>query len=329
MQQHGDSRVIHPYTGLGGLCIRARKAPSSPPRARSRARAHALHTHAHLRAPQPRACPHRCAAAAAPFPVAGPFPWLPDFEGRRREGGCAASRRGRQESLPCLGLGRLVCHLKPCAIYRLCRLSPSARGRRPVVRGSKTFGFWPAGHPCPPFDGGSPCQVPKPTRWGAASQVAKLRLWLEDHTQSIRFAVYYTLRDAHRRLTANLARAADAADTEEARRAASLEVCKARGLLRAQVYEVNDALESPLTSAAADGAAPADIRLLIAAGSAVNEPEGGPSVAVMNAAMYGQVEVLATLLEAKAAVNAADEKKRKHPWSQSKTKVQNCYSIIC
>ena len=162
-------------------------------------------------------------------------------------------------------------------------------------------------------------------RWA----VSKLRLWLEDHTQSIRFAVYYTLRDAHRRLTANLARAADAADTEEARRAASLEVCKARGLLRARVYEVNDALESPLTSAAADGAAPADIRLLIAAGSAVNEAEGGPSVAAVNAAMYGQVEVLATLLEAKAAVNAADEKKRKHPWSQSKTKVQKCYSIIC
>ena len=218
--------MIHPYTGLGGLCIRARKAPSSPPRARSRARAHALHTHAHLRAPQPRACPHRCAAAAAPFPVAGPFPWLPDFEGRRREGGCAASRRGRQESLPCLGLGRLVCHLKPCAIYRLCRLSPSARGRRPVVRGSKTFGFWPAGHPCPPFDGGSPCQVPKPTRWGAASQVAKLRLWLEDRTLTLVEALPLHPRLAHRQLLLRLRTALRADAPPEARRALALDLCK-------------------------------------------------------------------------------------------------------
>ena len=103
MQQHGDSRVIHPYTGLGGLCIRVRRAPSSP-----------------------------------------------------------AARAERAAVLQADAGVKTVCHLKPCAIYRLCRLSPvpaiclglgrlspSARGRRLVVRGSKTSGSRPVGAPFP------------------------------------------------------------------------------------------------------------------------------------------------------------------------------------
>ena len=139
-------------------------------------------------------------------------------------------------------------------------------------------------------------------RWA----VSKLRVWLEDPTQLICFVVGYSLREAHRRLTAYLTRAAGAAaGTEEGRRGAAVEACKARGLLRARVDEANDAGEAPLVAAAADGAAAADIRLLVAAGSAVNGAEGEPSAAATEAAKFGQTDALGALLEAKAAVNAS------------------------
>jgi hypothetical protein len=140
-------------------------------------------------------------------------------------------------------------------------------------------------------------------RWA----VSKLRLWLEDRSECICFVMGYSLREAHRRFTAYLARTADAAGTQGRRRAAALEVCKARGLLQARVDEVNDSNEVPLVAAAADGAAAADIELLVAAGSAVNDEEGEPSAATMVAAGNGHVDVLCALLEAKAAVNASVE----------------------
>ena len=138
-------------------------------------------------------------------------------------------------------------------------------------------------------------------RWA----VSKLRLWLEDRTMCICFVVGYSLRQAHRKLTAYLARTAGAVGTEQGRRAAMLEVCKARGLLRAGVDEANDEGEAPLVAAAADGAAAADMRLLIAAGCAVNGAAGKPSAAASEAAKYGHADVLGVLLEAKAAVNAS------------------------
>ncbi len=138
-------------------------------------------------------------------------------------------------------------------------------------------------------------------RWA----ISKLRVWLEDRTQYICFIVGCSLREAHRRLTAYLARVAETVETDEKRRAANLAVCKARGLLQASVDEANDSGETPLVAAAADGAAAADIRLLIAAGSAVNSAEGEPSVAAAAAAKFGQVDALGALLEAKAAVNAS------------------------
>ena len=138
-------------------------------------------------------------------------------------------------------------------------------------------------------------------RWA----VSKLRGWLEDRTEPICFVAGYSLRFAHRKFTAYLTHAAGEAGTEEGRRGAAVEACKARGLLRARVDEANDAGEAPLVAAAADGAAAADIRLLVAAGCAVNGTAGMPSAAAMEAARFGHVEALGALLEAKAAVNAS------------------------
>ena len=81
------------------------------------------------------------------------------------------------------------------------------------------------------------------------------------------------------------------------------EVCKVRGLFAAHIDEVNDLGEDPLAAAAADGAAAADIRRLVAAGAAVNGAGGG-SRALMEAATYGHIDVVAALLAEKADVNA-------------------------
>jgi hypothetical protein len=143
-------------------------------------------------------------------------------------------------------------------------------------------------------------------RWA----VYKLRLWLEDRTAYVCYVQNYSLREAHHRFTAFLTRSANAADTDEGRRVAALEVCKARGLLQARVEEFGeapyDAGEASLVAAvAADGASAVDIRMLIIAGSAFNGPEGEPSASATAAAKYGKVDVLDALLKAKAAVNAS------------------------
>jgi hypothetical protein len=139
-------------------------------------------------------------------------------------------------------------------------------------------------------------------RWA----VSKLRLWLEDRTRSMHTVKRCSLRDAHRKLTAYFARAAGAAYTEEGRRAAALEVCKERGLLRARVDETNDDGEAPLVAAATDEASAEDLRLLIAAGCAVNA-EGAASPAAMRVAEHGHADALGALLEAKANVRAFNE----------------------
>ncbi len=140
-------------------------------------------------------------------------------------------------------------------------------------------------------------------RWA----VSKLRLWLQDRTQSMRDVLLCSLRDAHRKLTAYLTRAAAAACTEEGRRAAALEVCKERGLLRARVDETNDSGEAPLVAAATDGASAEDMRLLVAAGCTVNGAEGEASPAAIRAAKHGHADALGALLEAKANVHAFDK----------------------
>jgi hypothetical protein len=143
-------------------------------------------------------------------------------------------------------------------------------------------------------------------RWA----VSKLRVWLENSNTSICLVQEYTLRGAHRRLVAFLERQlevsnATAALSESEGRRAALEVCKARGLLRACVDEANESGEPPLVTAAADGASTADLRLLLAAGCSINGAEGEPSAALTEAARYGRGEAIGMLLEAKAMVNAS------------------------
>jgi hypothetical protein len=164
-------------------------------------------------------------------------------------------------------------------------------------------------------------------RWA----VSKLRLWLEDPTQSIARVATYSPRFCHRLLTKFLAQSAGEAGAAEERRAAALAVCKARGLVQERIDEANDDHEDPLAAAAADGASAADVRWLLAAGAAVNGAGGAP---LLESASFGHVDVVAALLEARAAVNAPGKVIRgnipesmvKHEIARSGTKLKSQWS---
>jgi hypothetical protein len=129
--------------------------------------------------------------------------------------------------------------------------------------------------------------------------ISTLRLFLEDKSQPLHdsFGLLFpemSLRNAHRNLISYLERSMVGLNGEEGRLAA-LRVCKLRGLIRESISEVNEAGESPLLAAAADGCmGRAAIGLLVAAGAAVD------GTAARTAARNGHAEELAGLIEADA-----------------------------
>jgi hypothetical protein len=133
--------------------------------------------------------------------------------------------------------------------------------------------------------------------------ISTLRLFLEDASHDFHDILGFklSLRNAHRNLISYLKRSMVGLNGEEGRLAA-LRVCMLRGLVRENISEVNEAGESPLLAAAADGCVGrAAIRLLVAAGAAVD------STAARIAGRNGHVEELAGLIEADASFDQADE----------------------
>ena len=133
-----------------------------------------------------------------------------------------------------------------------------------------------------------------------------LRLYLEDTSRGIWWRMNRTsLREAHRELVA-FRTLALAGLEGEARRAAAERLCVLRGYAAERIGETNEAGEDPLVCAAADGAAgAAGVALLLAAGGAT----GGE--ALVAAALYGQREAVAALVEAGICVDSRAEKVRK------------------
>jgi ankyrin repeat protein len=106
-----------------------------------------------------------------------------------------------------------------------------------------------------------------------------------------------SLRDSHRLLESVAAH--NAKDQK-----AALLSCRLRGLVHKHIDEANDAGETVIQAAAAEGASAADIRLLVAAGAVVNASANGSTQALHLASTYGRVDAIAALLEAKANVLA-------------------------
>ncbi len=129
-----------------------------------------------------------------------------------------------------------------------------------------------------------------------------LRLYLEDGSRGILWRTTCTsLRDAHRELIAFRTREMTGL-VGEARRAAAGRLCVLQGYAAEHIDETNEAGEDPLVRAAADGAA--GVALLLAAGAAT----GGE--ALVAAALYGQREAAAALLDAGIDVDSRAKKVR-------------------
>jgi hypothetical protein len=130
-----------------------------------------------------------------------------------------------------------------------------------------------------------------------------LRLYLEDRSRGIDWRMTRTsLREAHRELIAFRTQEM-AGLAGEARRAAAEQLCVLRGYAAERIGETNAAGEDPLICAAADGTAGAEgVALLLAAGAAT----GGE--ALVAAALYGQREAAAALLDAGIDVDSRAEK---------------------
>jgi hypothetical protein len=127
--------------------------------------------------------------------------------------------------------------------------------------------------------------------------VAKLRWWLEDRSQMIRYLQDFSLRKGYRGLQAYLRRGMPLGECSS-RRDKALDLCKLRGLVQERVDEENVDGEARLVSAAADGVAAGDLKLLMAAGAQVVFSDS--RAPLLAAAEFGQADAIQLLLEASA-----------------------------
>jgi hypothetical protein len=153
-----------------------------------------------------------------------------------------------------------------------------------------------------------------------------LRLYLEDLSRGIDWRMTRTsLREAHRELIAHRTQKMAALEGE-ARRAAAERLCVLRGYVAERVGETNEAGEDPLVRAASDGAVgAAGCALLLAAGAAT----GGE--ALVAAALYGQREAAAALIDAGVHVDSRARKVRTRtrvPTRHAQGETRSCMSEI-
>ncbi len=140
---------------------------------------------------------------------------------------------------------------------------------------------------------------------------SKLKLWLRDHSQSIKAICNMTLKDAHRHYLSFLRRRL--LGNNEAKRETALEICKLKGLVENSVDERDeddsDTGETKLSSASADGVGADDLELLLEAGGLVGETSkmGLLSEALIGSACFGHMHCVRVLMSANADILFRDE----------------------
>lgn len=127
--------------------------------------------------------------------------------------------------------------------------------------------------------------------------VSKLRLWLEDRILTLVEVVALPRRAAHRLLLLRLRAGLRAVSSLEERRRQALELCRVRGLVQAEVDEVNELKETRFIVAAADGESTETLQLLCDAGADVHAVNGRGYNALMMAALNGHAEAVQTLVK--------------------------------
>jgi len=130
--------------------------------------------------------------------------------------------------------------------------------------------------------------------------------WLRDEGQNILFIEDYSLLQCHRRFESFLRLRHSRAADDDGRRAAAVDLCRARNLLRVDANERDDNGEALLIAFAAGGGSVEDVELLVAAGADVAAVAEAGRSAMFFAAQQGHAEVIEALARAGANCNQAD-----------------------
>jgi ankyrin repeat protein len=113
-----------------------------------------------------------------------------------------------------------------------------------------------------------------------------------------------------------------------AHRAAVMELCHSRNLLRVDVSERDENGESPLIALAALGGSADDLRLLVAAGADVGAVAEWGTSAMFFAARQGHAEMVEVLARAGADCNQADTGGRTPLWTCSSNGHLRCVQVL-
>jgi ankyrin repeat protein len=155
-----------------------------------------------------------------------------------------------------------------------------------------------------------------------------LEWWLRDKTQHIHNIQHFPLLDCQRSLESFLMTKCGEAG---AHRAAVVELCRSRNLLRVDVNERDENGETPLIALVARGGSADDVRLLVAAGADVGAVEklgsDGRS-AMFWAARQGHAEVVEALARAGADCNQATVNSRSPLWIASLNGHLRCVEVL-
>jgi ankyrin repeat protein len=137
----------------------------------------------------------------------------------------------------------------------------------------------------------------------ASMAQSALRLWLRDELQPIHQIEESSLLLLHRKFESFLRLRYMGAQSGEERRAAAVELCKARNLMSSDANENDGNGEPVLVALAARGGSGEDVELLVAAGADVAAVGAGKKSAIHCAGTQGHTEVIRTLVRAGANCN--------------------------
>jgi hypothetical protein len=152
--------------------------------------------------------------------------------------------------------------------------------------------------------------------------------WLRDKGQHIHNIQDFSLLDCQRSFESFLLMKRGPSGEWGCHRAAVVELCLSRNLLRVDANERDDNGETPLIALVARGGSADDVRLLVAAGADVGAVEKLGRSAMFWAARQGHAEVVEALARAGADCNQATMNSRSPLWIASLNGHLRCVEVL-
>jgi ankyrin repeat protein len=152
--------------------------------------------------------------------------------------------------------------------------------------------------------------------------------WLRDKGRTILQTEEYSLLDCQRCFESFLMLECRRSGDASARRAAVVELCRSRHLLRVDASERDENGETPLIALAARGGSADDVRLLVAAGAEVGAVDEAGKSAIHWAADQGHAEVVEVLARAGADCNQSTTVGRTPLWVGSSSGHLRCVEVL-